>query len=204
MRPEEIAKVLQLYMLQNLYGGSESYEDTSGMFSMILASLLEKMNTSALSNVEAKNTGTSGENNMADNSMLDKINDAIKHAAKEYNVEEELIKAIIKQESSFNPFAVSRAGAEGLMQLMPDTQKSLGVDNPFDILDNIDGGTRYLKRLLDVFGGSRELALAAYNGGIGRMKRLGVDTPGEIEKMPEETRNYVEKVIRNYIDYKKV
>jgi len=84
------------------------------------------------------------------------------------------------------------------MQLMPSTASSLGVNNPFDALENVDGGTRYLKKLIDGFDGNVELALSAYNGGIGRMNRLGVDSKDKINRMPSETQRYVEKVMNTY------
>lgn len=126
------------------------------------------------------------------------INQAVASASQKYGVEKDLIEAVIQQESSFNPSAVSGSGAQGLMQLMPETAKSLGVTNSFDISQNIDGGTKYLKSLLDSFNGNKNLALAAYNGGINRMKSLGVDSTEEIVKMPGETRDYVKKVIGYY------
>ncbi|TDT58398.1 lytic transglycosylase domain-containing protein [Fonticella tunisiensis] len=204
MKADEVARVLQVYMLQNLYSNSNNTQ-TSLMFELVLQSMLNDNNnvyTNDLSNKQ--NTQTAQiENSKIDGNNFDKvksedISKAIDYASNKYGVERELIKAVIAQESGFNPTALSKAGAMGLMQLMPGTAKSLGVENPFDVLENIDGGTRYLKNLLNAFSGSKELALAAYNGGIGRMKRLGVDTAQEINKMPEETKNYVDRVMRNY------
>lgn len=125
------------------------------------------------------------------------IDDAIKKACKKYNMDPNFIKAVIKQESSFNPNAVSGAGAMGLMQLMPATARGLGVTNAFDIEQNVDAGTRYLKEKLDMYGDLR-LALAAYNAGSGTMQSRGVDSADEIYKMPAETRNYVTKIMQNY------
>lgn len=204
MKADEVARVLQVYMLQNLYSNSNNTQ-TSLMFELVLQSMLNDNNnvyTNDLSNKQ--NTQTAQiENSKIDGNNFDKvksedISKAIDYASNKYGVERELIKAVIAQESGFDPTALSKAGAMGLMQLMPGTAKSLGVENPFDVLENIDGGTRYLKNLLNAFSGSKELALAAYNGGIGRMKRLGVDTAQEINKMPEETKNYVDRVMRNY------
>ena len=73
----------------------------------------------------------------------------------------------------------------------------------YDALENIDGGTKYIKKLVDSFGGNKELALSAYNGGISRMNRRGVDTVAEIDLMPKETQNYVDKVMKNFEDNKK-
>ncbi|MFA9397058.1 MAG: lytic transglycosylase domain-containing protein [Clostridiaceae bacterium] len=126
------------------------------------------------------------------------INSAINNASEKYRVDSNLIKSIINQESSFNPNAVSPAGAQGLMQLMPATASSLGVNNSFDINENINAGTKYIKSLLDNFNGDVSLALAAYNGGIGNMQNRGVRTASDIYKMPSETQNYVEKVMSSY------
>lgn len=108
-------------------------------------------------------------------------------AAREFDVDAALIKAVIHAESSFDRHAVSHAGAQGLMQLMPQTARALGVTNPFDARANIRGGTRFLARLEQRFS-SLELVLAAYNAGPGNVRRYGGIPP-----FPE-TRAYVKKV----------
>ncbi|MEW6427484.1 MAG: transglycosylase SLT domain-containing protein [Thermodesulfobacteriota bacterium] len=118
----------------------------------------------------------------------------ISTAASKYGVDPKLIKAVIKVESAFNHHAVSRKGAKGLMQLMPETIQDMQVGNPFDPRENIEGGTRYLKWLLDSFG-ELELALAAYNAGPGRVREVG-----GIPAIPE-TRQYVRKVLRAYQNF---
>ena len=115
----------------------------------------------------------------------------IDSCALEYGVDKSLVKAVIQAESGYNPNAVSRKGATGLMQLMPKTAQHLKVSNSFDPSENIRGGVRYLRFLLDTFKGDESLALAAYNAGLKRVAQYGGIPPYE------ETRNYVGKVL-NY------
>jgi soluble lytic murein transglycosylase-like protein len=128
-----------------------------------------------------------------------KIENAISVSSKKYGVDENLIRSIIRVESNFNPNVVSSAGAKGLMQLMPENCKDLGVTNPFDIEQNIDGGTREIKGYLDKYNGNVKMALMAYNGGPTRMMRRGVKSPEDIYLMPKETQNYVPKVMKYYM-----
>ena len=113
---------------------------------------------------------------------------AITEHARRQQVAADLVRAVIQVESAFNPVAVSSKGAMGLMQLMPATARELGVRNPFDPDQNIRGGVAYLRRLLDRYDGNVELALAAYNAGMGNVEKYGDVPPFK------ETKNYVKKV----------
>jgi soluble lytic murein transglycosylase-like protein len=112
----------------------------------------------------------------------------IQDAATRYDMDPDLIRAVMQTESAFHPYAVSRAGAEGLMQLMPALADEMGVTDSFDPRDNIMGGARYLKRLLDYHHGNLDLALASYNAGPGNVQRYGGIPPFR------ETRKYVKTI----------
>lgn len=115
-------------------------------------------------------------------------------SADRFDVDPKLVHAVIRAESGYNPRAVSSKGARGLMQLMPQTARELGVADSFDPASNIEGGTRYLRSMLDRFQGSLELALAGYNAGPEAVRRFGGIPPFS------ETRKYVERVLRDYRD----
>ena len=117
------------------------------------------------------------------------LDDIFQRAAQKYDVPVSLLKAIGKAESNFNANAVSCAGAQGVMQLMPATAKSLGVTDSFDAEQNIMGGAKYIKQMLDRYDGNVKLALAAYNAGSGNVEKYGGIPPFK------ETQNYVKKVM---------
>ena len=121
----------------------------------------------------------------------------IQKASRKFGVDPALIKAVIRVESNFNPYAVSSAGALGIMQLMPETATRMGVENVFDVEANIDGGTQHLRNLLKVFNGHLLLTLAAYNIGERTVKKYKGVPP------VEQTQTFVRKVLEWYQFYRK-
>jgi len=121
-----------------------------------------------------------------------RYSEQIRRASGRYGLDPSLVEAVIATESNFNPWAVSPKGARGLMQLMPGTARRFGVQNVHDASQNIEGGTQYLRYLLDLFGGDLVLTLAAYNAGEGVVQSLG--------RVPnyQETRQYVDRVLARY------
>ena len=119
-------------------------------------------------------------------SMIDKV-------AQKHGVDEKLVRALVRQESGFNPNATSHCGAMGLMQLMPSTAKSLGVQDAYNPVQNVEGGVKYLKSMLEKYNGNVILALAAYNAGPGAVDKYGTVPPYA------ETQNYVKSILANYL-----
>jgi soluble lytic murein transglycosylase-like protein len=131
--------------------------------------------------------------NIKDSTSYDPL---INEFCQKYGVDSALIKAIIRAESGFNPIAVSRKGARGLMQLMPETASRVNVSNPFNPRENIEGGVRHFKYLLSLFNNDLKLSLAAYNAGENLVTQLGDIPPYR------ETIDYVQKVLEFYRSYK--
>lgn len=162
---------------------------TESMSSQSQAFLNQSMNYSGIAQVFVPNEVNSKTNEFASDGDW---SDLINQAAQKFNVPAKLIHSVIQQESSFNPQAVSQAGAAGLMQLMPGTAKFLGVEDRFDPGQNVMGGAKYLRQMLDQFDDRVDLALAAYNAGPGNVRKYGGIPPFQ------ETQNYVKKILSNF------
>ena len=121
------------------------------------------------------------------------ILNVVSQISKKHGVDEKLVQALIKQESGFNPKAKSKAGAMGLMQLMPATAKNLGVKDPYNTVQNVEGGVKYLKSMLNKYNGNVILALAAYNAGPAAVDKYSGVPPYK------ETQNYVKNILANYL-----
>lgn len=218
----DISSLINILALIQLSSGNTTsqcncgYNNSSG-FDMIMMTLLKAISQNNQQTSNGYNLSSNSENlfneldnvvnnttsrfidvDTKDKSVKTRIENAVEQASKKYNIDANLIKAIIKVESDFNPNTVSSAGAKGLMQLMPENCRDLGVTDPFNIEQNIDAGTRHIKEYIDMFGGSIEMGLMAYNGGPGRMKSRGVESISDLYKMPKETQNYIPKVMKYY------
>ena len=130
------------------------------------------------------------------NASRAEIDSLIEEYSAKNGLDADFVKAVVRQESGFNPKATSKCGAMGLMQLMPSTAKGLGVTNAYDAEQNIYGGTKYLKGLLDRFDNNKELALAAYNAGPNAVKKYKGIPPYA------ETQNYVKSIMKSYDKFK--
>ena len=168
--------------LVDAHGGERIYYRTDENGVIFLTNVPDRKDLRTFPGFEGKAARGTGE----------QFRDLINRTALRHGLHPELVHAVIGVESNFNPNALSKKGAQGLMQLMPATAKRFGVSNPFNPADNIDGGTRYLRYLLDLFGGDKRLALAAYNAGENKVLAVKGVPPYR------ETRNYIAKVLRRF------
>ena len=143
--------------------------------------------------IEEVNDATRRYNPDEANSGKSQILSMINKISRDNGVDEKLVQALIKQESGFNPNAKSKAGAVGLMQLMPATAKALGVKDPYNAAQNVEGGVKYLKSMLNKYNGNVILALAAYNAGPNAVDKYSGVPPYK------ETQNYVKNILANYL-----
>ncbi len=156
------------------------------LFASYLQAVDEKLNVPAIKRLAS---GNQGEDDFNATYEKGSIKQMLTETAQKYGVDKKLVLALANAESGYRPDVVSSAGAVGVMQLMPDTAKGLGVSNSFDARQNIDGGVRYLKQMLDMFGGDKSKALAAYNAGPGAVQKYGGIPPYS------ETQSYVKNIL---------
>ncbi|MFK5927328.1 MAG: lytic transglycosylase domain-containing protein [Desulfuromusa sp.] len=184
----ELAQFSQLQMLQGLFSTEDEQTDDDFFLDIQQFDSLQKIPAqqgqifdkySAMQQPSLLKPEPKGRSDIE--RMIDQV-------AKKVSLAPELIHSVVTAESAYNPKAVSPAGAQGLMQLMPETAQELGVKDSFDPEQNLVGGSRYLKQLLDKYDGDLDHALAAYNWGQGNVDRHG------LKNMPEETRDYLAKV----------
>lgn len=186
-------------MLQQAAGTSQATDSSNKSTYVALAgtSSMDNLLWQQLGEAAEAKQGISGE---ITQTVPTDYEELIQTASAKYGVPVDLIKAVIDTESSFNPNVVSSAGAKGLMQLMDGTANGLGVSDPFDPAQSIDGGVRYLSYQLKRYDGQEKMALAAYNAGPGRVNKLGVSSDAELmanlSGLPKETQAYIAKIER--------
>lgn len=176
--PEHISKTLQT-----------SKNQVENHFDAILdaTTTIYAQPASAPSSTASSNTDTTTD---FDNDLIpESMQSIFSEAAQLFNISEQLLRAVAKAESDYDPTCTSIVGAMGIMQLMPDTANELGVDNPYDVRENIMGGAKLLSNLLAKYNGNTSLALAAYNAGSGNVDKYGGIPPFD------ETQHYVEKIL---------
>lgn len=180
------------YVLENLFGNIKQLNDIDALKQqegIYIAKENSGINESPDISGTANSKLISG---IKDFNLFEGITAMTEKLGQQFGVDPDLVNAIIKIESNFNPMALSHAGAMGLMQLMPATAQGLGVTDPYDISQNLNGGIRMIKQLLESFNGDIKLALAAYNAGPGRVAEYGGIPP------IEETQNFINKVLSIY------
>ncbi|MDX2480683.1 MAG: lytic transglycosylase domain-containing protein [Desulfuromusa sp.] len=188
LQAAELAKYSQLRLLQGLFSIDEEKADDSVFPALQQVDILGKMAVQQSQILDKYYANQQPSLLKPEQKGRSEIEQMIDQVAKKISLAPELIRSVVTAESNCDPTAVSHAGAQGLMQLMPETAAELGVQDSFDPLQNLSGGSRYLKQLLVKYDGDLDHALAAYNWGQGNVDRHG------LKNMPEETRNYLAKV----------
>lgn len=193
MNIDQLKTMMDIQALRQFQSGNQKQDDPS--FSLLFQEVLQ----STLSNISQKAPSVSNMypsitiNDLSTTKPVkiddQKLKSIIEKAAETYNLPVQLIEEVIRHESNFQINAKSSAGASGLMQLMPETAKSLGVKNIFDPVENVMAGSKYLRQMLDKYNGNIELALAAYNAGPGNVDKYKGIPPFE------ETKKYVKSII---------
>lgn len=193
MNIDQLKTMMDIQALRQFQSGNQKQDDPS--FSLLFQEVLQ----STLSNISQKAPAVSNVfpsitvNDLSTTKPVkiddQKLKSIIEKAAETYNLPVQLIEEVVRHESNFQINAKSSAGASGLMQLMPETAKSLGVKNIFDPVENVMAGSKYLRQMLDKYNGNIELALAAYNAGPGNVDKYKGIPPFE------ETKNYVKSII---------
>ena len=177
--------IRRMQAIEKQFANLSDATNSSSRFQNILDAKLNKVDDNSQNKVFKKDVESRAE-----------IDSLIEKYSSKNGLDKDFVKALVKQESGFNPNATSKCGAMGLMQLMPSTAQGLGVSNAYDIEQNIAGGTKYLKSMIDRFNGDEKLALAAYNAGPNAVKKYGGIPPYQ------ETQNYVKNVLSIYENMK--
>ena len=205
MKADFIRAMMDLQALQQLQSGNALAKSQTSTFSFTdmleqalsnqkvgLTAIEVPVNSTSVNSYDTPESTLVKSTHPSYSSSSLEIDGYIEELSAKYSIDPKLVHSIIKQESGYKSDSVSGAGAMGLMQLMPATAASLGVKDPFDPGQNIEGGVKYMKQMMDKYNGNTELALAAYNAGPGNVDRYGGIPPFQ------ETQNYVSKVMGNY------